>query len=67
MEFRIYKAKTVNAAITEACVDMGITSDMLEYEVVEEGSAGFMKLFSKDAVIKARKKEKNAEKPAEKE
>ena len=57
MEFKIYKAKSVNDAITDALVDLEITSDMIEYEVIEEGSSGLLGLFSKDAVIKARKKE----------
>ena len=57
MEYKIYKAKTVNDAITDALVDLEITSDMIEYEVVEEGSSGLLGFFSKEAVIKARKKE----------
>ena len=35
-------AKTVNDAITEACQKLGVTSDKLDYEVVEEGSSGFL-------------------------
>ena len=31
-------AKTVSDAITEACQRLSVTSDMLEYEVVEEGT-----------------------------
>ena len=57
MEFKIYKAKNVNDAITEALIDLEITSDLIEYEVIEEGSAGLLGLFSKEAVIKARRKE----------
>ncbi len=53
MEFIEVSAKTVNDAITEACQKLGVTSDKLEYEVVEEGSAGFLGLGSKPAVIKA--------------
>ena len=57
MEFKIFKAKTVNDAVTEALIDLGITSDMIEYEVIEEGSAGLLGLFSREAVIRARRKE----------
>ena len=47
-------AKTVNDAITEACQKLGVTSDKLDYEVVEEGSSGFLGIGAKPAVIKAR-------------
>ena len=49
-------AKTVGDAITDALVRLGVTSDQLEYEVVNEGSTGFLGFGSKPAVIKARKK-----------
>ena len=42
MEYTEFSAKTVNDAITEACQKLGITSDKLVYEVVEEGSTGFL-------------------------
>lgn len=54
MEFIEVSAKTVNDAITEACQKLTVTSDKLEYEVVEEGSSGFLGIGSKPAVIKAR-------------
>ena len=57
MEFREFKGKTVHEAITEALIELEITSDMIEYEVIEEGSAGLLGLFSKNAVIRARRKE----------
>lgn len=53
MEFIEVSAKTVNEAITEACQKLGVTSDKLEYEVVEEGSNGFLGIGSKPATIKA--------------
>ena len=53
MEFMEFSAKTVSEAITEACQKLGVTSDKLEYEVVEEGSAGFLGFGAKPAVIKA--------------
>lgn len=56
MEFIEVSAKTVSDAITEACQKLTVTSDKLEYEVIEEGSAGFLGIGSKPAVIKARVK-----------
>ena len=56
MEFIEVSAKTVSDAITEACQKLTVTSDKLEYEVVDEGSAGFLGIGSKPAVIKARVK-----------
>lgn len=56
-------AKTVSDAITEASIQLGITSSELEYEVIEKGSAGFLGIGSKQAVIKAWKKEVVKEEP----
>ena len=56
MEFINISAKTVNDAITEACQRFTVTSDKLEYEVIEEGSSGFLGIGAKPAVIKARVK-----------
>jgi spoIIIJ-associated protein len=57
MEFIEVSAKTVSDAITEACQKFSVTSDKLEYEVVHEGSSGFLGINAKPAVIKARIKE----------
>lgn len=56
MEFIEISAKNVDDAITQATVQLGITSDQLEYEVLDKGSTGFFGIGSKNAVIKARKK-----------
>ena len=56
MEFMEFSAKTVNDCITEACQKFVVTSDKLEYEVVTEGSTGFLGFNAKPAVIKARVK-----------
>lgn len=53
MEYIEVSAKTVNDAITEACQKLGITSDKLDYQVIEEGSNGFLGIGSKPAIIKA--------------
>ena len=50
-------AKSVEEAITEACVKLGLTSDQIEYEVVEKGSSGFLGIGNKPAQIKAWKKD----------
>ncbi len=49
-------AKTVNDAITEASIQLGVASDQMEYEVIEKGSAGFLGIGSRQAVIRAWKK-----------
>ena len=56
MEFIEISAKNVDDAITQATVQLRITSDQLEYEVLDKGSTGFLGIGSKNAVIKARKK-----------
>ena len=53
MEYTKFSAKTVNDAITEACKALGVTSDKLDYKVVEEGSNGFLGIGAKDAQIEA--------------
>lgn len=62
MDYITVSAKTLDDAITDALVELGVTSDQLDYIVVEKGSAGFLGIGMKQAVIKARRKE---EKPAE--
>lgn len=48
-----FKGKTKEDAITAASVELGVTSDKLNYEVVDEGSAGFLGIFNvKPAVIR---------------
>ncbi len=61
MDFQEFKAKSVEEAVTAATVTLGITSDELEYEVMEKGSSGFLGIGAKPAVIKARKKEEKVE------
>ena len=54
MEFQRFSAKTVSDAVTAACQQFLVTSDKLEYEVLEEGSTGFLGFNAKPAVIQAR-------------
>ena len=49
-------AKTVDDAITEAMIQLGATSDKIEYEVIEKGSPGFLGIGMKQAVIEAWRK-----------
>lgn len=58
-------AKTVDDAITEALIQLGVTSDRLEYEVIEKGSAGFLGIGMKQAVIEARRKPESKEEKVE--
>lgn len=74
MESREFTGKSVEDALTQATVELGLTSDKLDYEVVEKGSSGILGLGAKDAVIKVSlkgekktsepKAEKKEEKPA---
>ena len=57
MEFIEVRGKTVDDAITNALIQLGTTSDKIEYEIIERESNGFLGLIGKkEAVIKARKK-----------
>ena len=56
MDYITVSAKTLDDAITEALIQLGVTSDRLDYEVIEKGSAGFFGIGMKQAVIKACKK-----------
>ena len=66
-------AKTVEDALTEASIELGLASTDINYEVIEKGSAGFLGIGAKQAVITAwkkveekTKKEKKTEKKVEK-
>ena len=66
-------AKTVEDALTEASIELGLASTDIDYEVIEKGSTGFLGIGAKQAVITAwkkveekPKKEKKVEKKSEK-
>lgn len=61
MEIITVSKKTVEEAITEACIQLGLASTDVEVEVIEKGSAGFLGIGAKQAVIKAWKKVENKE------
>lgn len=67
MDYITVTAKTLDDAITDALVQLGVTSDQLDYEVIEKGSAGFLGIGVKQAVIKARKKVEEPVVPAKEE
>ena len=56
MDFIEISAKSVDEALTEASITLGIPSSEIEYEVIDKGSTGFLGIGSKNAVIKVRKK-----------
>ena len=57
MDYITVTAKNLDDAITEALVQLEVTSDRLDYEVIEKGSNGLLGFGRKQAVIKARRKE----------
>ena len=57
MEFKEFKAKTVEEALTNASMELGVTSTELDYEVIEKGTSGFLGIGAKPAIIKAKKKD----------
>jgi len=56
MDYIEISAKTVDDAITKACIEIGTSSDNLDIKVISEGSSGFLGFGSKPAIIKACKK-----------
>ena len=60
MDYQEFSAKTLEDAITEACSSLSVTSAQLEYEVVNEGTSGFLGMGAKPATIKARIKQHSA-------
>ena len=57
MDFQLFTGKNVEDALTKAVVALGVTSDKVEYEVIDKGSTGFIGIGSKPAKINARVKE----------
>lgn len=57
MEFIKVSAKTVEDAVLEAAIQLGTSSDNIEYKVIQEAASGFLGILgNKKAVIEARKK-----------
>ena len=49
---REFEGKTVTDATIEACKELGITRDELNFEVIREGSSGVLGIGSRNAIIK---------------
>ena len=54
-DWKEFTGKTVEEAISNACIGLGTYSENIDYEVIEKGSQGLFGLGSKPAVIKATK------------
>ena len=65
MDYMEFKGKTIDDAITEACTYYTVASDRLDYEIIENGSSGFLGLGAKNAVIKARVKSEDFDETSE--
>jgi len=67
MDMITVTAKNVDEAILQAAMQLGVSSDRLQYEVVEKGSAGILGglIGAKPAVIRAKKIETIDEKAAD--
>ena len=65
MDWLEVEDKTVQDALTQATIKLGLTSDQVEYEVLEEEKSSLLGLFSKPAKIRVRKKPEPGEVAAE--
>ena len=64
MDYIEVTGKTVADCITEACQKLSVVSSRLEYEIISEGSTGFLGFNVKPARIRARiREEKMEQKP----
>ncbi len=61
MDWLEVEDKTVQEALTQATIKLGLTSDQVEYEVIEEEKSSLLGLFSKPARIRVRKKQEPGE------
>ena len=50
MEFKEFSAKTADEAIIKASIELGVSSENLEIQVVTEGSSGFFGIGKKPAI-----------------
>ena len=53
MKHELFNGKTIDDAINKAIVELRISSDQLEYVVVDKGSTGILGIGSRPAVIEA--------------
>lgn len=55
MDFKEFTGKNVDEALNSALLELGVPSDRMEYEVLDQGSNGFLGIGSRPARIKAKK------------
>ena len=60
-ESREFYAATVDDAVEKAAAAAGVTTGELEYDILDEGSSGFLGIGARDARILARGFEASAE------
>lgn len=56
MEPISFSAKTLDDAITKACIELGVTSETIDYTVVDAGSKGLLGIGARPCVISVRLK-----------
>ncbi len=61
MDSKEFRGRSIDDALTQASIELGVTSDRLDYQVIEKGSAGFLGIGSKDALIRVSIKSDEAE------
>ncbi len=47
----VFEGKNLDEALENACKELGIEKDKIKYEILEKGSKGFLKVFSKKTKI----------------
>jgi len=53
----VASAKTIELAVQTACAELGVSSDAVEYTVIEEPKSGFLGLGSRDAKVSVKLKQ----------
>ena len=57
MKYQSFTGKTVDDAINNAIIELGVTSSQLDFIVIDKGAAGILGIGSRPAVIEARAKQ----------
>ena len=65
MSAKEFSGKSVEDALTQATIELGVTSDQLDYVVLEKGSNGLFGIGSKEALISVTLKSEKEEEPKE--
>ena len=67
MDFVEKTGKTVDEAVTAALIELGVSSDQVNIEIVDEGTKGILGLFSKEAKVRVSLKSSDQGETVEKE